>query len=65
MLVLDFKTSNGLGLTMLMLPHHWLIENQNIFTNESRNAMVLTYDFFFYSEVIRGIMHLSFLVITA
>ena len=57
-------TSNSLALTMLMVPHHWLIENQNIFTNESRNAMVLTYDFLIYSEVIRGIMHLSFLVIT-
>ena len=57
-------TSNGLALTMLMVPHHWLIENQNVFTNESRNAMVLTYDFLIYSEVIRGIMHLSFLVIT-
>lgn len=40
------RTSNGLVLTMLMVPHYWywLIENQNGFTNESRNAMVLTYD---------------------
>lgn len=38
---------------MLMISHYWLIENQSKFTNESRNAMVLTYDFLIYSEVIR------------
>ena len=27
-------------------PHYWLIENQSIFTNDSRNAMVLKYDWF-------------------
>lgn len=36
-----------------MVPHYWLIENQSKFTNELRNAMVLTYDFLIYSEVIR------------
>ena len=46
-------TSNDLALTMLIVPHYWLLENQSIFTNESRNAMVLTYDFLIYSEVIR------------
>lgn len=51
-------TSNSLSLTMLMLTYYWLIENQSLFTNESRNAMVLTYDFLIYSEVIREIMHL-------
>lgn len=56
-------TSNGLALTMLMVLHYWLIENQSIFANKSRNAMVLTYYFLIDSEVIRGIMHLSFLVI--
>lgn len=61
----DFK----LVLTMLMVPHYWywLIENHSGFTNESRNAMVLTYDLissflFSFSEVIREIVHLSFLV---
>lgn len=39
---------------MLIVSHYWLIENQSQFTNESRNAMVLTYDFLIYSEVIRG-----------
>lgn len=53
-------TSNGLALTMLMVPDYWLIENQSRCTNESRNAMVLKYDLKIYSEVIRGIMH-SFL----
>lgn len=43
-----------------MVPHYWLIENQSEFTNESRNAMILQYDFLIYSEVIRGIMHLFF-----
>lgn len=57
-------TSNGLALTMLTVPHYWLIENQSGFPNELRNAIVLTYDFLIYSEVIREIMHLSFLVIT-
>lgn len=32
------------------------------FTNESRNAMVLTYDLLTYSEVIREVVHPSFLV---
>lgn len=41
MLRLDFKQ---FVLTMLIVPHYWLIENQNRFTNESRNAMVLTYN---------------------
>lgn len=40
-----------------MAPHYWLIENQSRFTNDSRNAMVLKYDFLIYSEVIRGIVH--------
>ena len=61
MLRLDFKQ---FVLTMLIVPHYWLIENQNKFTNESRNAMVLAYNFLIYSEVIREIMHLSFLLIT-
>ena len=52
-------TSNGLVLTMLIVPHYWLIENQSRFTNESRNAMVLKYDLLIYSKVIRAIMHLS------
>ena len=46
-------TSGGLALTMLMVPYFWLIENQSWFTDELRNAMVLTYDFWIYSEVIR------------
>lgn len=46
-------TSNGFALTMLKVPHYWLIENQSWFTNKLRNAMVLTYDFWIYSEVIR------------
>lgn len=50
-------TSNGLALTMLTVPHYWFIENQNGFTNESRNAMVLAYNLLIYSEVIREIMH--------
>ena len=50
-------TSNGLALTMLTVPHYWFIENQSRFTNESRNAMVLAYNFLIYSEVIREIMH--------
>lgn len=54
MLRLDFKR---LVLTMLMVPHYWVIENQSGFTNESRNAMVLPYDFLIYSEVIREIVH--------
>lgn len=53
-------TSNGLALTMLTVPHYWFIENQSRFTNESRNAMVLAYNFLIYSEVIREIMHLFF-----
>lgn len=48
---------------MLIVPHYWLLENQSIFPNESRNAIVLTYDFLIYSEVIREIMHLYLLVI--
>lgn len=51
-------TSNGLALTMLIVPHYWLIENQSRFTNESRNAMVLKYDLLIYSKVIRAIVHL-------
>lgn len=39
------STLNSLALTMLMVSHYWLIENQILFTNESRNAMVLAYDF--------------------
>lgn len=54
MLHLDFKR---FGLTMLMVPHYWLIENQGRLTNKSRNAMVLTYNFLVNSEVIREIMH--------
>jgi hypothetical protein len=46
-----------------MAPHYWLIENQSGFTNESRNAMVLTYSLLIDSEVIRESMHRSFLVI--
>lgn len=38
---------------MLKVPHYWLIENQSWFTNKLRNAIVLTYDFLIYSEVIR------------
>lgn len=38
-------TSNGLVLTMLTIPHYWFIESQSRFTNESRNAMVLAYNF--------------------
>lgn len=37
-----------------------LIENQSIFTDELRNAMVLKDDFLIYSEVIHRIMHLFF-----
>jgi len=37
-------TSNSLALTMLMVSHYWLIENQSQLTNKQRNAMVLTYD---------------------
>ena len=48
---------------MLIVPHYWLIENQSGFTNESRNAMIRTYDLLTYSEVIREIVHPSFLVI--
>jgi len=47
-------TSNGLVLTMLMSPHYWLIENQSIFTNKSRHAIVLAYNFFIYSELFRS-----------
>lgn len=38
-------TSSSLALTVLMVSHYWSIENQSKFTNESRNAMVLPYDF--------------------
>lgn len=38
-------TLNNLALTINMVSHYWLIENQSGFTNKSRNAMVLTYDF--------------------
>lgn len=44
MLRLDFKWfsfNHVNGPTLLV----WLIENQSRFTNESRNAMVLKYDF--------------------
>lgn len=61
MLRLDFKR---FSFNHVKGPHYWLIENQSRFTNELRNAMVLPYDLLIYSEVIRGIMHLSFLVIT-
>lgn len=54
-------TSNSLALTMLMVPRFWLIENQSIFTKESRNAMVLKEDFLISLKVIRGIMHLFLL----
>jgi len=47
------QTSSSLALTVLMVSHYWSIENQSKFTNESRNAMVLPYDFWSYSEVIR------------
>ena len=50
-------TSNDLALTMLTVPHYWFKENQSRFTNKSRNAMVLAYNFLIYSEVIREIMH--------
>lgn len=39
------RTSSSLALTVLMVSHYWSIENQNEFTNKSRNAMVLPYDF--------------------
>jgi|SRR6185369_9182629 hypothetical protein len=39
------QTSSSLALTVLMVSHYWSIENQSKFTNESRNAMVLPYDF--------------------
>ena len=39
------RTSSSLALTVLMVSHYWYIENQSKFTNESRNAMVLPYDF--------------------
>lgn len=49
MLWLNFKQFS-FNHVMLIGPHYWLLENQSIFTNESRNAMVLTYyyiyDFF-------------------
>lgn len=38
-------TSSSLALTVLIVSHYWFIENQSGFTNESRNAMVLSYDF--------------------
>jgi hypothetical protein len=38
-------TSKSLALTMWMVPRYWLIENQSMFINESRNAAVLQYDF--------------------
>jgi len=38
-------TSSSLALTVLIVSHYWFIENQSLFTNESRNAMVLPYDF--------------------
>lgn len=43
-------TSNNLSFNhvMVMVPRYWLIENQSIFTNKSRNAIVLPYDFFIY-----------------
>lgn len=37
-------TSNSLALTMFTVPNDWLIENPSELTNQSRNAMVLTYD---------------------
>lgn len=39
------RTSSSLALTVLMVSHYWSIENQSQFTNKSRNAMVLPYDF--------------------
>lgn len=39
------QTSSSLALTVLMVSHYWSIENQSKFTNESRNATVLPYDF--------------------
>jgi len=45
---------------MLMSLRYQLIENQSIFTDELRNAMVLKDDFLIYSEVIRRIVHLFF-----
>lgn len=46
MLRLDFKwfSFNHVNGSALLV---WLIENQSRFTNESRNAMVLKYDFQF------------------
>lgn len=46
-------TLNSLALTMLTVLRYWLIENQSGFTNKLRNAIVLTYDFLIFSEVIR------------
>ena len=42
MLCLDFKR---FALTILRAPPYWLLENQSGFANESRNAVVLTYNF--------------------
>ena len=49
-------TSNGFALTMLMILHYWFIEKRvkvDLPIKKSRNAIVLTYDFLIYSEVIR------------
>lgn len=59
MLRLDFKrfSFNHVNSSTLLVDR----ESKCIyFTNELRNAMVLTYDFLTYSEVIRGIVHPSF-----
>lgn len=56
-------TLNSLVLTMFIVPDYWLIENQSEFTNKSRNAMVPTYDFLIYSEVIRRDLRFSLLFI--
>lgn len=57
-------TLNSLALTMFIVPDYWLIENQSEFTNKSRNAMVPTYDFLIYSEVIRRDLRFSLLFIS-
>lgn len=62
--MLHLDTSNRFALTMLTVHiKFWLIENQSRVPNKSRNAMVLPYDLLIYSEVIREIMHLYFLLV--
>jgi hypothetical protein len=56
-------TLSSLALTMFIVPDYWLIENQSEFTNKSRNAIVPTYDFLIYSEVIRRDLRFSLLFI--